>query len=409
LLGLSLEVLVEGDSDLRSLPASAACQPSPVQNPKALGRIVHCASYGGPYAGSFIPMLASVARAARDYGYETTICFSEVAQGRPWLGEVSDLADIRFFKPSGTRTDLLRLREILDETSGQPTVLHTHFGMWNEPAALLGLQRRHTAVLWHAHSASARRNRLRSKAYGAVFGRLVNGILCVSPEIYEDALARCVPPRKLRQLPNAVDLERFGPVAPGERDAARRRLGLSSDARIVLHFGWDWHRKGGDLLLAAADRMASSEPEVEFLTVLGETTGEALRDLLERHPTVRSLAPHARVNELYASADVFLNCSRAEGMPYSVLEALARGLPVVATDLPGQRDVLDGLRGAEVVSPESAAIATALREVLGLAPAERAEHASAARARVAASYGLGPWSSTLVALYAEALASGRLL
>lgn len=346
-------------------------------------------------------MLAAAARAARDRGYETTICFSEVARDRPWLGELSGLADIRFIESSGIRSDLQQIKRILDETRGRPTILHTHFGRFNVPAALLRLQRRRTVVLWHAHSAIDRPIRLRSKAYGAVFGRVVDGILCVSPEIYEEGLRRSFPAAKLSQLPNAIDLGRFTPITPDERAAARLELGLSGSARVILHFGWAWHRKGGDLVLAAADQMLESE--LKFITVLGEGPDRAPDEQFERHPTVMPIPPHGNPNQLYAAADVFLNCSRAEGMPYALLEALARGLPVVATDLPVQREVLDQLPGARVVSPEPAAIATALGEVLALSGPERSRHAIAAGARVGSSYSLVPWAQRLVDLYDEAL------
>jgi glycosyltransferase involved in cell wall biosynthesis len=346
-------------------------------------------------------MLIAAAEAARRRGYEPVICFSEVARDRPWLGELRDLADIRFIESSGTRSDLRQLKQILDEARGCPTILHTHFGRFDMVAALLRLQRRRTAVLWHAHSAHHHRIRLRSRAYAAVFGRIVNATICVSREMYETLPAQCFPRAKLRLLPNAIDLARFGQVAPDERAAARQRLGLSSDARVVLHFAWDWAIKGGDLLLATADLM-TSEPEITFLTVTGEGPGDAPRDLLERHPRVQPLAPHGNVNELYAAADAFLNCSKTEGgIPYAVLEALARGLSVVATAPPVQRDVLDGLPGARVTLSEPMAISTALREVLAFTPAERVNHGNVARTRVATSYALDQWSERLVDLYEE--------
>jgi glycosyltransferase involved in cell wall biosynthesis len=374
-----------------------------VQDSRVLGRIIHCASYGGSYSGSFVPMLAAAATVARDRGYDTTICFSEVARGQPWLGELSEIAELRFIKPSGVLADMQQLKRILDETDRLPTVLHTHFGTFDIPAALLRLRRRRTAVLWHLHSGRDRRIRLRTKTYGAVFGRIVSAIVCVSREMYEAAPALGFPPGKLRLLSNAIDLARFEPVTPAERAAARRQLGLSPDARVVLHFAWDWVIKGGDRLLATADLM-TSEPGLAFLTVVSESPGNAPQDLLESHPTVQPLTPRGNVNELYAAADVLLNCSRAEGgIPYAVLEALARGLPVVATAPPVQRDVLDGLPGARVIPPEPKAISIALREVLALTPEQRSAHAAAARARVAASYSLNPWARRLVDLYDEAL------
>ena len=374
-----------------------------VQSPASTARIVHCADYGGPYAGSFVSMLVAAAKAARQRDYETTICFSERARERSWLGELDGLAEIRFVERSGIRGDLHQFRQILGEARGCPTLLHTHFGTFDETSALLRLQRRRTAVLWHAHSGTTRAIRIRSKVYGAVFGRIVNGIVCVSPAMYEEVLERRFPVAKVRLLANAIDLERFGPIDPDERAAARRALGLPPSARVVLHFAWDWEIKGGDLLLSVADAMGA-DPEVVFLTVHAEHGGDAPEAELKCRPSVRAVAPRGNVNELYAAADAFLNCSRAEGgLPYAVLEALARGLPAVVTDPPVQGEVVEGLPGGRAVSRQPAAIAAALGEVLELTPAQRADHAVAARARVAASYALEPWSRRLVDLYDEAL------
>lgn len=377
-----------------------------VRNRPATARIVHCASYGGPYSGSFVPMLAAVSRVARARGYETTICFSEVARNRPWLSELDGLAEVRFIVSTDTRGMLGDLKRILDEGDGRPTVLHTHFGAFDFAAAALRLLRRHTAVLWHVHSEIPRPARLRSKAYGAVFGRIVDRVLCVSPTIYDSLLLRRFPEAKLLQLANAIDLSRFIPITPSERSAARQRLDLPASAQVVLHFGWDWHRKGGDLVLAAAQAL-STEPNLIFLTVTGDDAKGSTGERVARHPNVRALPPHANVNELYAAADVFLSCSRAEGMPYAILESLARGLPVLATDLPAQRAVIAQLPGSRLVAAEPHAITGALRALLALTPDERSDHATLARARVAASYGLDAWADRVIDLYRDALERPR--
>jgi glycosyltransferase involved in cell wall biosynthesis len=369
-----------------------------VRDRPAAGRVIHCAPYGNLHAGSFIPTLAGAARAARERGYETTLCLPELARGRAWLDEVSDVADVRFLRSQGTRAVLPQLVKLAHEAAGRPTILHTHFGAYDVAAALLGSWRRRTAVVWHVHSARERRIKLRTKAYATVFGHAVDAILCVSPDIHAGCIEQRFPPSKLRMLANAVDLERFTPIDAEERAAARRELGLAQSARVVLHFGWDWHRKGGDLLLGAADVMGA-EPGLTFLTVLAENPDPSLAVAFESNSTVQPLPPHANVNELYAAADVFLNCSRAEGMPYALLEALARGLPAVATDLPVQRELLTGLPAARVVAPDAAAVAVAISELLASTPQQRTDHALLARARVADSYSLETWSRQLVDLY----------
>jgi glycosyltransferase involved in cell wall biosynthesis len=377
-------------------------EPQSVKNQHTPARVVHCADYRGPYSGSFVPMLVAAGKAARDAGYETTICFSEVARGRPWLIELAGLADVRFIERSGIRGDMLQLRRIIDE-SDRPTVLHTHFGSFDEATSLLRLQRRHTAVLWHAHSGSTRRIRLRSQAAGAVFGRLVNGVICVSPAMSEEMLARRFPPAKLRVLPNAIDVDRFPPISKRERVATRSALGIDPSAKVVLHFAWNWDVKGGALLLEVAGAMAS-DPDVTFLTVVGENARDVPEQELRSHAGVRAIGPRGEVNELYAAADAFLNCSRAEGgLPYAVLEALARGLPAVVTVPPVRRELVDGLPAGRAVRRDAGAVAAALSEVFALDSEQLGEHAEAARHRVSATYALTPWARRLVELYDEVL------
>lgn len=347
-------------------------------------------------------MLAAAANAARERGYETTVCFSEIARGRPWLTELSEVADIRFIDRSGLRGTLRQLRETLDVPTGRSTIMHTHFGTFDEAAALHRVMRRRSRVLWHAHSARGRPIKLRTKVHGAVFGQMIDGVICVSPQIREEALAQGLPAAKLRLLSNAIDPARFPPISSSERVAARRALDLPASTKIVLHFAWDWKIKGGDRLLSVADTMGHDD-EVMFLTVLGEHGGGAPRGELEGRRDVRAIAPRANVNELYAAADAFLNCSRAEGQPYAVIEALARGLPAVVTTPPVRPEVVAGLTGGRSVAPETRAIAAGLAEVLALTETERAEHAAQARSRVESTYALGPWAQRLVDLYDEAL------
>jgi glycosyltransferase involved in cell wall biosynthesis len=343
-------------------------------------------------------MLSASAAAARERGYETTICFSEVARHRPWLAEL-DVANIRFIERSGIRGAMRQLSRVLSEGDGSPVVLHTHFGTFDEAAALLGMRRRHTAMLSHMHSGNPRPVRLRSKAYGVVFGHMVDGVICVSRETYDQARARAFPASKLIVLPNAVDPDRFPPITPNERAAARRRLQVGPESEIVLHFAWNWEIKGGDRLLAVADAMAA-RTNTTFFTVVSEHGAGVPTAELERRPNVRALAPRDNINELYAAADAFLNCSRAEGgLPYAVIEALARGLPAVVTDPPVRPELVEGLPGGRAVDPQTPAIAGALGEVLGLTQAERSHHAAAARARVLESYALAPWASRLVSVY----------
>jgi glycosyltransferase involved in cell wall biosynthesis len=372
---------------------------------ETMAALHHLADYAGPYPGSFVPMLAATAGEASRRGYRNTIWLSAVARDRAWLTELEGLAEIRWLDADrgsigGIRPTLAALGPALAD-GREPAVLHTHFTAFDIPAALMRLRRRRLAVFWHEHSRvrDTRAARARNAARYLLLGRLVNGILCVSPEIREALRERHAPAARLIDFPNAIDIGRFPLVTDQRRRAARQELGLADDERVVLHFGWDWHRKGGDLMVAAAGTFAADE-RVRWLTVLG---AGAPPPELAGSPAVRGLPPSDDVSRLYAAADVFLSCSRAEGMPYAMLEALASGLPVVGTDLPGQTPLLTGLPGAEVVAVEPAAIAAGVRRLLAFGPDERERHAHQARERVAASYSLDAWSRNLVDLYGRAL------
>jgi glycosyltransferase involved in cell wall biosynthesis len=217
--------------------------------------------------------------------------------------------------------------------------------------------------------------------------------------------ARRFPYARAHYLPNSIDLDRFPPIAAGERATARERLGLPAQARVILHFGWDWHRKGGDLVLEVADLLATALPDVLLATVLAEGGRGAPIEEIDQRASIRRLEPSTDVNSLYAAADLFLSPSRAEGMPYSVLEALARGLPVVATDIPGQRAILENLAGSRVVAADPGRLTAAIEQLLRTGGDQRVREAAAARRSLEESFKLEPWVGRVLDFYEHALAA----
>jgi glycosyltransferase involved in cell wall biosynthesis len=368
-------------------------------------RIVQLADYGAVYEGSFVPMLRALAVEVQRRGHEITMQFSEGAHGRSWLSELETVADVGFMS-AGLRPTVTRnvRRQVGRRT--EPTVLHTHFGGFDVAAALAAAGRPRTAVFWHGHSRLEPEplTRARRTLRFALLGPRVDGALCVSPEIRDAMRARCFPPARALYLPNAIDLARYPQIDKGERAAARKRLGLPANSRVILHFGWEWDRKGGELVLEVADLLATRLPDVLLATVLAEGARGAPIDEIDQRASMRRLEPSRDVNSLYAAADLFFSPSRAEGMPYSVLEALARGLPVVGTDIPGQRAILEDLAGSRVVMADPGRLAAAIEELLSTGRDQRAHEAAAARRILEESYTLESWVGQVVDIYERALA-----
>lgn len=328
--------------------------------------VVVLADYGGPYAGSFVPMLRAVRLEARRRGHTMHTVFTPVARGRGWLSELADDGmPISFAGSTGSR-DLVAAIEAALPAGSAPAVMHSHFTAFDVPALRIARGRAETAVIWHVHTRLEPSIRVRAAnavKFG-VLGRRVDRIVCVAPHIAVAVRRRLGPRRRITTIPNAVETARFPLRTPERVAAVRERLGIPSEALVLLHFGRMWELKGGDLLLEAVRRLADRGTEVTVLTVSGDEPARADAARLRLDGVVRPIEPMDDVGDLYAAADAFVSCSRAEGMPYSLLEAAATGTGLLASDIAGQGQLARLLPGARVVALDADEIADGLQALL---------------------------------------------
>lgn len=143
------------------------------------------------------------------------------------------------------------------------------------------------------------------------------------------------PAAKVRVIPNGVDVTRFSPRSEARR-AVRRELRIAPDAPLVGIVAALRPEKNHDLFLRAAAEALKSHPDAHFALVGdGPRRGELeqLAEVLKIAHAVRFLGSRSDVPDLLASLDVFGLTSHNEANPVSILEAMATGLPVVATDV----------------------------------------------------------------------------
>lgn len=223
------------------------------------------------------------------------------------------------------------------------------------------------------------------------------------------AAAASVPPASVDVVPNGI------PVPPFDR------LTAETQARRDRHTaagGTDWPKlifvgrlvevKGLDTLIAAAPSIVESYPRACIQLVGDGPLEDALRAEVSRLGLDRSFEFHGFVPDvapLLAEADVMVSPSRVEGLPLAVLEGMAWALPIVATDIPGHRDLIHGPETGLLVPPDSpTALAGALRETLADWPAaeSRAAHA---RKLAATHYGVANMAARHCEIYERVLAS----
>jgi glycosyltransferase involved in cell wall biosynthesis len=355
-------------------------------------------------------MLRAVMGAAEQRRWRHEAVFSPVARDRVWLDELREDGIPFRFAPSVSRREVSGLVRSLLAESDEPTILHTHFTTFDIPCVLAARGREATAVFWHVHTPHGQGLGLRARnllKYG-VGGRRVERILCVSTELADVVTRRGAPRSRVEHVPNAVDADRFHLASAAERDQARRDMGLRREARVLAHFGWDWHRKGGDLFCQTVARLRAAGRDVLGITVGSHGPAQAAAaqlglssDVLRVHDAQQD------VRAFYAAADVFMAPSRAEGTPYSVLEAVSSGVGVVASEIPGHIEIGRSVPGCRLVPHDPAALESAAAALLDRPPQEVEVHARAGHDWVRRNRDLGPWTEALIERYEAALRGRR--
>ncbi len=178
---------------------------------------------------------------------------------------------------------------------------------------------------------------------------------------------------------NGVDTERFRPPTDPEQASARSRLGVSENDRVVLFVGHEFGRKGLPTLVAAVAGM----PADVHLAVVGGTPDllATARAFPGAGQLGRRLHLLGRIDDprwVFHAADVFVLASAYEAYPLVVLEALACGIPVVATPVGSVPDLVDG-RNGHLVEATPGGIRQGIERALGQ-PREQAREAARATA-----------------------------
>jgi glycosyltransferase involved in cell wall biosynthesis len=178
-----------------------------------------------------------------------------------------------------------------------------------------------------------------------------------------------IPEERITVIERGRDPERLGEPSPARRARARAMLGLAPDDEAIVAIGRQEYQKGHRFLFEAMSVLAASRPRA-ILLVAGRGGAEAdeLRRMAARPPldrVVRFLGHRQDVPEILAAADVFAFPSLWEGLGCSVLEAMALGLPIVASDLEPIREVVEDGRCAVLVPPRTpGALASAISSLL---------------------------------------------
>ncbi|HST81873.1 MAG TPA: glycosyltransferase [Kineosporiaceae bacterium] len=215
-------------------------------------------------------------------------------------------------------------------------------------------------------------------------------------------------PRPVRLVPNAV--AHTEPATPQQRAAARERFGVGDCGPVVGIVGRLAPEKRLDVFLAAVARIAAVEPGAVGLVAGDGPRAGAVRRAVDRLGLSESIQLTGHLDDVapvLAALDLLLHTADTEGTPLAVIEAMAAGVPVVASAVGGLPALLGEGRYGVLVPPDRPDLfAAAALGVLADAPG-RAERAKAARDYVTEEHGVGRMCTELDRVYALARAGGE--
>jgi glycosyltransferase involved in cell wall biosynthesis len=328
-------------------------------------------------------MIENLAGAFENCGQRCAIAVLSATPGPPCerFRTVHCLDRRSFFDVRAVR----RLHKLCQEE--QIDIIHSHDAASQALAAVLKLRHPHTTppiLMTHHRSldigSTTRRDQLRNRLCCAWTGPVV----AVSEERRQHYIHRNrVNARRVVCIPNGTDIERFHPCETN-RATVRQQLRIRPTDIVIGACGHFGYEKGLDVVLQTFRRLLDSIKNSSLkLLILGNGCSQR-RALLEDlangcEGRVAFLGYRADVHRLFQAFDIFLHAPRQEAFGLVVTEAMATGVPVVATRVGGIPEIIDdGITGRLTATESPTQLADAVRELID-SPSMRAEMGKQAR------------------------------
>lgn len=322
--------------------------------------------------GGLERIVVDLAREGKQHGHTVSIVCLERPGTLARQAQALGVPVCCAYKRPGVR---LRVRgEVADQLAQlRPDVVHTHQVtalFYAGPAA----RRVGVPLVVHTEHGKHYAARWRTRLLGRLAGRHARRFFCVSQDIADEVNGfRVVDAAKVCVVPNGIDIERF--ARRGAGGSLRQSLGIPASAPVVGTVGRATEIKRQDALLRAFARLRERFPDAHLLLVGDGPLLPQLKQLADELGVGK--AAHFPGNQLQPEKylhlmDVFALTSRSEGMPVSVLEAWASGVPVVAAAVGGLPEMIrHGETGLLYPPGDENGLVASLTDILGRPDAAR--------------------------------------
>jgi glycosyltransferase involved in cell wall biosynthesis len=211
---------------------------------------------------------------------------------------------------------------------------------------------------------------------------------------------------------NGIDLDSIQALPPAEKVLASLKLGTRESVKIFGTLSRVSPEKGLDILLEGFFEAVKTAPYIRLL-VIGDCPGEhekyikTIKQYIHENgldDAVKILGAREDALEILKSIDFYISPSRSEGLPYNLLEALAVGKPVMATDIPGNNDIIrKSVEGVLVPVNSARTLAHGILTLLELGPEERKAMQQNGKSRIRDQFSLNLMAEKTFSVYKKVL------
>jgi glycosyltransferase EpsD len=258
----------------------------------------------------------------------------------------------------------------------------------------------YTAHGFHFYKGAPKKNWLVFYPIEKLFSRITDTLITITHEDYALASKKfhC---RTAHMYGVGVDEQRYRAVSQEEREAVRQQLGFGKQQKILLCIGELLPNKNQAMAVRMMEIVRKKHPDAMLLLAGNGPQRENLEQLtekLELQQNVRFLGYCTDLEKYQHAADLLVSCSKREGLPLNIVEAMLSGNPVVATQNRGHRELVQPEETGYLVDVnDTEAMAQAVLELLG--DAEKRCHMGMNAAVFAKQYGFANVKQALEAIY----------
>lgn len=270
-------------------------------------------------------------------------------------------------KPANKRRieAVLNLRKSLKENN--ITILHTHCQSPDFYGKISAFLARTPLVFSTIHNVAGYHS-----MHESILKKLTTRYVAISETVKQYAVSDLkIPSGKIEVIYNAINTHKFAGITI-DKNAKLRDLGVPIGRRIITTVGNCQERKGHRYLIEAAERIVKNFPDTHFL-IVGDTSADSdsagrIKDMvtnMKLQDRITLTGKRFDIPEILSISDIFVLPSLYEGLPISLLEAMASGVPAVVTNVGSNPEVItDGVNGFMVPPKDSLLLAQRIKDLL---------------------------------------------